>query len=108
MVGLDVMQASKLIKCEQMLDTKFLREIQMPFGKLTCNENSYKEGNSCATAPTASSAMLMQSANDRDTMRGVRHDHRPASVTSLHPASSSSNSDYAERNIKHKTYHTYK
>lgn len=65
--------------------------------KLTCNENSYKEGNSCATAPTASSAMLIQSANDSDTMRGVRHDHRPASVTSLHPASSSSNKDYAKR-----------
>lgn len=65
--------------------------------ELTCNENSYKEGNSCATAPTASSAMLIQSANDRDTMRGVRHDHRPASVTSLHPASSSSNKDCEQK-----------
>lgn len=60
---------------------------------LTCNENSYNEGKSCATAPTASSAIFIQSANDKDTMRGVRHDHRPASVTSLQPASSNSNSD---------------
>ena len=65
-------------------------------GVHTCNENSYKEGNSCATAPTASSAMLMQSASDSETMRGVRHDHRPASVISLHPANSNSNNDCKE------------
>lgn len=59
----------------------------------TCNENSYKEGNSCATAPTASSAILIQSASDNETMRGVRQDHNPASVTSLQPANSSSNND---------------
>lgn len=62
--------------------------------QLTCRENSYKEGNSCATAPTASSAIFIQSANDSETMRGVKHDHNPASVTSLHPANSSSNNDY--------------
>lgn len=60
---------------------------------LTCRENSYSEGNSCATAPTASSATFMQSASDRDTIRGVRQAQSPASVISLHPASSSSNSD---------------
>lgn len=58
---------------------------------LTCRENSYSDGNNCATAPTASSAILIQSAKERDTMRGVRHDHSPASVTSLHPANSNSN-----------------
>lgn len=60
---------------------------------LTCRENSYSEGNSCATAPTASSATFMQSASERDTIRGVRQAQSPASVISLHPASSSSNSD---------------
>lgn len=67
--------------------------ISLNLKPLTCNENSYKEGSNCATAPTASSAILIQSANDNDTIRGVKHDHKPASVTSLHPASSSSNSD---------------
>lgn len=62
--------------------------------QLTCKENSYKEGNSCATAPTASSAIFIQSANDNETILGVKQDHNPASVTSLHPASSSSNNDY--------------
>ena len=66
----------------------------------TCNENSYNEGNSWATAPTASSAMFIQSANDKDTIRGVKHDHRPASVTSLHPANSNSNKDWKDR-VKH-------
>lgn len=60
------------------------------YRSLTCKENSYKEGNSCATAPTASSAMFIQSARDNEMIRGVRHDHKPASVTSLHPANSSS------------------
>lgn len=70
---------------------------------LTCNENSYSEGNSCATAPTASSATLMQSARESDTIRGVKQAHRPASVISLHPASSSSNSDCKQRqNVKNK------
>lgn len=39
---------------------------------------------------TASSAMLMQSVSVRDTIRGVRHAHKPASVISLHPVNSSS------------------
>lgn len=67
---------------------------------LTCRENSYSEGNSCATAPTASSATFMQSASDRDTIRGVRQAQSPASVISLHPASSSSNSDCKERKMR--------
>ena len=58
--------------------------------ELACNENSYNDGSSCATAPTASSAIFMQSASDKETMRGVRQAQRPASVTSLQPASSSS------------------
>lgn len=58
--------------------------------QLTCNENSYNDGNNCATAPTASSAIFIQSAKDNETMRGVKHAQRPASVTSLHPASSNS------------------
>lgn len=69
-------------------------EMSNALAVLTCRENSYSEGNSCATAPTASSATFMQSANDRDTIRGVRHAQSPASVISLHPASSSSNSDW--------------
>lgn len=40
---------------------------------------------------TASSAMLMQSVSVRETIRGVRHAHKPASVISLHPVNSSSN-----------------
>jgi hypothetical protein len=59
---------------------------------LTCSENSYREGSSWATAPTASSATFIQSASDNDTIRGVRHAHSPASVISLQPASSSSKS----------------
>lgn len=62
-----------------------------PWPTLACSENSYSDGSSCATAPTASSAMLIQSANDKDTIRGVRQAQSPASVTSLQPASSSSN-----------------
>lgn len=71
----------------------------------TCNENSYKDGNSCATAPTASSAIFIQSARDNDTIRGVKHDHSPASVTSLHPASSSSNNNW---NMKRQIHHINK
>lgn len=62
--------------------------------KRTCRENSYKEGSSWATAPTASSATFIQSANDKETILGVRHAHSPASVISLHPASSNSNNDW--------------
>lgn len=64
---------------------------------LTCSENSYNDGSSCATAPTASSATLMQSASESETILHVRHAHRPASVISLHPASSSSNNDCKEK-----------
>lgn len=39
----------------------------------------------------------MQSANDKDTIRGVKHDQSPASVTSLQPANSNSKSDCAGR-----------
>lgn len=59
----------------------------------TCNENSYNDGNNCATAPTASSAIFIQSASDNETILGVKHDHKPASVISLQPASSNSNND---------------
>lgn len=62
--------------------------------KHTCNENSYSDGNNCATAPTASSAIFIQSASDNETILGVKHDHRPASVISLQPASSNSNNDW--------------
>lgn len=68
----------------------------------TCNENSYKEGNSWATAPTASSAIFIQSASDNETIRGVKHDHNPASVTSLHPANSSSNNDWEKEYTQNK------
>lgn len=60
----------------------------------TWSENSYSDGSSWATAPTASSATFIQSANDRETILGVRHAQRPASVISLHPANSNSNNDW--------------
>lgn len=54
-----------------------------------CNVNSLRAGSICATAPTASSATFMQSLRVKETILGVRHAHRPASVISLHPTSSS-------------------
>ena len=54
-----------------------------------CRLSSVRAGRSCAMAPIESSAMLMQSEMVSETMRTLRHDHRPASVISLQPVSSS-------------------
>lgn len=48
-----------------------------------CRENSHKEGSSCATAPTASSEMLIQSANFNETILGDKQAQRPPSLKSL-------------------------
>lgn len=48
-----------------------------------CRENSQSEGSSCATAPTASSEILIQSASLNDTIRGGKQFHNPVSLRSL-------------------------
>lgn len=77
------LRAAKLFDC---LDEKNPKAASVTW--YACRLNSFRAGNIWATAPTASSATFMQSLRVSDTILGVRHAHRPASVISLHPISS--------------------
>lgn len=78
------LRADKLLDC---LDEKNPRAASVTW--YACNVNSLRAGSIWATAPTASSATFMQSLRVSETILGVRHAHRPASVISLHPTNSS-------------------
>lgn len=78
------LSADRLLDC---LDEKKPRAASVTW--YACSVNSFRAGSIWATAPTASSATFMQSLRVSDTILGVRHAHRPASVISLHPISSS-------------------
>jgi len=88
------LSADRLLDC---LDEKNPKAASVTW--YACSVNSLRAGSIWATAPTASSATFMQSLRVSDTILGVKHAHRPASVISLHPTSSSCQTPCAINNI---------